>query len=311
MIYGTDVSNYQPINFLLELPGTSVRPVDFAIIKITEGASYTNPKWTGQRQWARDHGLSTGFYHFARPGSMTAQADWFLSRIALRPGDHLWFDWEDAGVSSAQKDEWIKYVQAARPGHRVGLYCNTSFWKNRDTSGFAGDGLWIATGGYPAGSPPIEAPWLIHQFSTEGDYDHDLAQFGDLDDMLTWAYGEDQTVALTAEDKAWIRAEIRAAVKEVVYQTDGFLVAPPDAADYNPDPASPGHYWRGDTHTAETTRASRAAVKAAAEILAQARANGAALTDIKTTLAALDLSGLPGAVAAKLSALRLKLEEQA
>lgn len=304
-IFGTDVSNYQPINFLLELPGTSVRPVDFAIIKITEGVSYTNPKWTSQRQWARDHGLSVGFYHFGRPGSMIDQANFFLSRVNLQSGDHLWFDWEDAGISSAQKDQWIKFVQEQRPGHRVGLYCNTSFWKNRDQSSFAGDGLWIATGGIPLGQPPIESPWLIHQFSTEGGYDHDWAQFGSRADMIAWANGNEEDVALSTDDKNWIKSTVEAAVdakiKALVYSQVWELdrMTPPagQATEANKT-------WMAQSLL-------RYACDRAAEDLAQSHANGASLTEIKMLIDALDLDQLPAVLVDRLTALRFKLEAQA
>jgi hypothetical protein len=308
MIQGYDVAGYQAAEFPLT-DTVNGRPVDFAIIKVTEGTGFTNTRWTQQRQWARDHGLSVGFYHFLHKGDTVRQADFFLSRMALAPGEHLWCDWETNPADGthppeSEKNQWITYVQQQRPGHRVGLYCNTSFWKTLDTSGFAGDGLWIATGGYAAGSPPVSAPWIIHQYSTADGIDHDVAQFSSRAAMTAWAGGEDD-VTLSDADKAWIKAT----VKEVVYQTDGILAAPPDASDYDPDPASPDHYWRGDTHVTAQTTAARAAVRAGAEILAQARANGAALTEIKNTLAALDLSSLPDAVAGKLAGLRIKLEE--
>lgn len=299
-IYGTDVSNYQPINFLLELPGASTRKVDFAIIKITEGTGYTNPKWTAQRQWARDHGLSVGFYHFARPGSMTAQADYFLSRVALQPGEHLWFDWEDAGISSAQKDAWITYVQEQRPEHRVGLYCNTHFWKNRDQSSFAGDGLWIATGGLPVGSPPIEAPWLIHQFSTEGGYDHDWAKFDSRADMIAWANGSEDDVALSTEDKTWISNEIAKQIKALVYSQVW-------EQDRMKPPAGQGTVENPTWHPQSLLRYTGERADA---VLAQARANGASLTAIMSALAAVDLDELPAEIAAKLSGLKFVLTEE-
>jgi GH25 family lysozyme M1 (1,4-beta-N-acetylmuramidase) len=304
-IYGTDVSGYQPINFALSLPETG-RRVDFAIIKITEGISYVNPKWTAQRQWARDHDLSVGFYHFARPGSMVDQADFFLSRVALQPGDHLWFDWEDAGVSGAQKDAWISYVQGRAPDHRVGLYCNTSFWKTRDTTSFAGDGLWIATGDIPAGDPPITSPWLIHQYSTAGGYDHDIAQFASKADMIDWARkGED--MAFTPEDKTWLKAEIRTALKELVYSQvwDQDRMVPPAGEDTPENPK-----WKPQSLVRYAGERAADAVIALEGVLAQSRFNGSTLTEIKTILAGLDLSGLPEAVAAKLATLRLKLEEE-
>jgi GH25 family lysozyme M1 (1,4-beta-N-acetylmuramidase) len=290
MIYGVDVSNYQPINFALTTPGDS-KPVDFAIIKVTEGVSVTNSRFTGQRQWARDHGLAVGYYHFGRPGDMIANADFFLSNLgAPAPGESLWFDWEDAGISSAQKDQWIKYVQGKIPGLRVGLYCNTDFWKNRDTSSFAGDGLWIATGGIPAGSPPIQSSWVMHQYSTAGNYDHDLAAFATKADMINWAGGD---VALSADDKAWLTAQLTA-TSLVDGKAHGV-----------------GYYL---AHGQQDQAA----------ILKQAQTNGSSLTTVKTALAdantkldtvtavlaTVDLSQLPAEIAAKLESLKLVVSVQ-
>jgi hypothetical protein len=313
MIYGADVSAYQPINFPLTTPSDN-HPVDFVIIKITEGMSTTagqgyNTKWTGQRLWARDHGLATGFYHFARPGSMVDQADHFLSQINLEPGDILAFDWEDAGVSDAQKDAWISYVQA-KTGHKVILYCNKDFWINRDTTSFAGDGLWIATGGIPAGSPGIKAPWLIHQYSTAGDLDHDLAQFASRDDMISWAGGD---MALTADDKTWftntIKAQVVAAIKAEAY---GAVVNKDAVRSPDDNPANPT--WALASYERE-------GYLRLLEILAQARSNGSSLTtintaltavgssldQINTTLSMLDLSHLPADIAAKIEALKISI----
>lgn len=315
MIYGTDVSNYQPINFALDLPGDSVHPVDFTIIKITEGTGYVNPKWTAQRQWARDHGMSVGFYHFGRPGDMVAQADYFLSKVMLQQGDHLWFDWEDAGISSAQKDAWISYVQGRAPGHRVGLYCNTSFWKTRDQSSFAGDGLWIATGGYPAGQPPIQSNWLIHQYSTAGNYDHDTAQFASRADMIEWAGGE---VALTDADKKYIKDTVVAAIRAEAYAaTIGKdAVRSPDDAPSNPTWATASYLRESYLRLLEIIAAEHTSASTAASILSQTQTNGGSstaaltqLTEIKAMLSGLDLSGLDDALAEKLTHFKVVLEE--
>lgn len=303
MIYGVDVSNYQPINFALTTPSDN-HPVDFAIIKVSEGVSVTNARLSGQRQWARDHGLAVGYYHFGRPGSMIANADFFLSKLGTpAPGESLWFDWEDAGISSAQKDQWIKYVQGKMPGFRVGLYCNTSFWKTRDTSSFAGDGLWIATGGIPAGQPPITAPWLIHQYSTAGDYDHDLAQFATRDDMISWAGGD---VALTD-------AEITKIATRVL-TLDGVIESPVDASDHDTNP-----WWTLESYVKDIGARTRKNTEDVAALKAQASANGSGITalgqaltaantkldTIASVLGSIDLSQLPEEIAAKLESLKL------
>lgn len=184
MIRGVDVSSWQPEEFTMALDG---QPVDFAIIKVTEGEEYVNPKWEAQRDWARLNGLSVGYYHFVRPGSVVTQADRFLETAQPDPGEHLWLDWEDAGVSSDQKDDFIRYLKEKAPRHRVGLYCNRNFWLNRDTSSYAGDALWIASHSVAPGTPGIEYDWLIHQYSADGGIDHNAADFPNRATMQAWA----------------------------------------------------------------------------------------------------------------------------
>lgn len=187
MIYGVDVSSYQPEEFPLTTPGG--KPVDFVIIKATQGLGYTNPRLQAQLDWARKNGLSVGFYHFADAGDIQKQADFFHAAIGprLRPGDHLWFDWEKRDIASIQKDAWIHRMQADFPGYRVGLYCNRDFWLNVDESSFAGDALWIADW-VGAGNPPrIEADWVIHQFVTDRGIDEDVADFASRGEMKAWA----------------------------------------------------------------------------------------------------------------------------
>lgn len=186
MIYGVDVSSYQPEEFPLTTPDG--HPVDFVIIKATQGLGYVNPKLQAQLNWARKNGLSVGFYHFGDAGDIDKQAGFFHATIGprLRPGDHLWFDWEKRDIASIQKDAWIHRIQANFPGHRVGLYCNRDFWLNVDESSFAGDALWIAHW-TEAGAPRIDAPWVIHQYSTTGAIDSDFADFASRAEMKAWA----------------------------------------------------------------------------------------------------------------------------
>lgn len=188
MIPGADIAGYQA-NSGWE------KGLDFVLIKATEGASFVNSKFQAQRDTATAAKLITGFYHFARGGSMTAQADHFLDVVGrpVRTGEILAFDWEDTAVSSAEKDAWIKYTKA-KSGRKVILYCNRDFWLNRDTSGYYGDGLWIADPDAPAGQPRVQAPWLIHQYSEVGALDHDVAQFANRAAMLAWAGGTTQGV---------------------------------------------------------------------------------------------------------------------
>ncbi|WP_329129719.1 GH25 family lysozyme [Streptomyces sp. NBC_01476] len=179
-VNGIDVASYQDTAY-------ATSGLGFVIVKATEGTSYVNPKHAAQIATGRQHGLVIGHYHFARPGSVSAQVSYFLQHAAPKAGDILAFDWEDTGVPDEDKDAWIKQAQKAAPGHRVLLYCNRDFWLNRDHTSFAGDGLWIADPGAPAGKPRVEHAWLIHQYSEAGGIDHDVADFAGKAAMQTWA----------------------------------------------------------------------------------------------------------------------------
>ncbi|MEU3460614.1 GH25 family lysozyme [Streptomyces sp. NPDC006733] len=132
-----------------------------------------------------------------------------------------------------EQDAWIRYARSRAPGHRVIFYCNKDYWFNRDTTSFAGDGLWIATGGLPAGSPGVKHPWLVHQYSSADDIDHNVARFTSRAAMETWAVGTTRT-GLTPEG---IRAVAAAVWNHRITSTRDKL--PQDAATYVA--ASDGH----------------------------------------------------------------------
>jgi hypothetical protein len=179
MLNGIDVSGYQ--SNTPDVSGSA-----FVFVKATEGTSYINPKQSDQAATARAAGAVVGFYHFARPGNIQAQAQYFVDNAASAEGDILAIDWEDSGVSCADKDALLKAVKALRPTHKVVLYCNTSFWKNIDTTSYVEDGLWIADYSHPAGSPNILHSWVFHQYSQTG-VDQDVANFANAAALTAWA----------------------------------------------------------------------------------------------------------------------------
>lgn len=181
MLRGIDVSSHQ----------SSFDPdgLDFVITKATEGRSYVNPRMSDQAKKARDAGCVVGFYHFLWPGNIKAQAEYFVSKAGERKGDLLAADWErtseGSAASNAQKDQFIREVKKLRPSHRVLLYCNRDFWLNRDTTSYAGDGLWIADY-VSAGKPRIQAKWRIHQY-TSNPLDKNVADFSSRAALRDWA----------------------------------------------------------------------------------------------------------------------------
>jgi hypothetical protein len=144
-----------------------------------------------QTSHAREAGAVVGFYHFLWPGNIQAQAEYFVSKAPEKAGDILVVDWENTSsgtrATCAEKDAFIRAVKKLRPAARVLLYCNVSFWKTRDTTSYAGDGLWIADY-VTAGKPRIEADWLIHQYTDEP-IDTNTAAFASRAAMKAWASG--------------------------------------------------------------------------------------------------------------------------
>lgn len=179
-VSGFDVASYNSTAY-------ATSDLSFVMVKATEGTTYVNPKHTAQVAHGRAHGLVIGHYHFARPGSMSAQADYFLSHAAAQPGDILVLDWEDGGVSNADKDAWIAHTRAAAHRHRVILYCNRDFWLNRDRTSVCGDGLWIADPEAAPGHPRVKHAWTFHQYGESQGTDLNVGNFADAAALKTWA----------------------------------------------------------------------------------------------------------------------------
>lgn len=196
----------------------------FVVVKATEGTGYVNPKYTAQIATSRASVAVVGHYHFGRPGSMSAQVDYFVAHTSIRPGDVLAFDWEDPGVSSADKDAWIRDLQARLPAHRIGLYCNRDYWINRDQGGFCGDFLWIADPSAPKGKPRIQSDWLIHQYSDAGGIDRDYSHLTAAQ-LSAWATGQTPNIQepdmpLTPADATLVANTLLALLKDDPTTTD-------------------------------------------------------------------------------------------
>lgn len=182
-ISGIDVADYQG-------PAPDLSGSQFVLIKATEGTSVVNADQDAQAAHARATGCLVGFYHFLHPGNIQAQAAYFVAQCESVPGDSLWIDWETVEdgthATAAEKDQALAAVKALRPDHRVGLYCNLTFWKTVDTTSDCGDGLWIADPDSPAGHPAVVHPWTIHQWGIRG-VDQDVANFPTVEAMRAWA----------------------------------------------------------------------------------------------------------------------------
>jgi len=93
------------------------------IHKCTEGTGYIDDKADNRFFLAKEAGLLWGLYHFARPGNMAAQVDFFLAAAAEISDAEtmLVLDWEDAGVSLDDAVEFLQLVEE-RSGRAPVLY---------------------------------------------------------------------------------------------------------------------------------------------------------------------------------------------
>lgn len=159
--YGVDVASYQPTG----LAAYHKAGASFAIVKLTEGTDYINPKAGAQVKSSRANHLYTHAYHFARFGASESQAKkeaaYFIKeakKFDISKKRMLWLDWEDGsgntvtGPKSSNTKAIMAFMEAVKAaGWRPGLYSGASLLRTAvDTSQVIkkyGTCLWVAS--YP------------------------------------------------------------------------------------------------------------------------------------------------------------------
>ena len=159
--YGVDVASYQST----DLSAYSKAGASFAIVKLTEGTDYLNPKASKQVDSSRASHLYTHAYHFAHFGSSVAQAKkeaaYFIKVAKFQKISQkrmLWLDWESGsgnivtGEKAANTTAILAFMQAVKAaGWRPGLYSGASLMRAAiDTKQVVkkfGTCLWVAS--YP------------------------------------------------------------------------------------------------------------------------------------------------------------------
>ncbi|MBT9018622.1 lysin [Lactobacillus delbrueckii subsp. bulgaricus] len=159
--YGVDVASYQST----DLAAYHKDGASFAIVKLTEGTSYLNPKAAKQVASSRANHLDTHAYHFANFGSSTTQAKkeaaYFIKEAKKQDISQkrmLWLDWESGsgnivtGAKSSNTAAILAFMDAVKAaGWRPGLYSGASLMRTAiDTKQVVkkfGTCLWVAS--YP------------------------------------------------------------------------------------------------------------------------------------------------------------------
>lgn len=159
--YGVDVASYQST----DMAAYHKAGASFAIVKLTEGTDYVNPKASKQVDSSRANHLYTHAYHFARFGSSVCQAKkeaaYFIKQAKkedISQKRMLWLDWESGsgntvtGPKAANTAAILAFMDAIKAaGWRPGLYSGASLLRTAiDTAQVVkkyGTCLWVAS--YP------------------------------------------------------------------------------------------------------------------------------------------------------------------
>lgn len=163
--YGVDVASYQPT----DLTAYHKAGASFAIVKLTEGTNYVNPKDTKQVASSRANHMYTHAYHFANFGYSVNQAKkeaaYFIreaKKQKISQKRMLWLDWEASsgnvvtGQKMANTAAILTFMEAIKSaGWRPGLYSGKSLMMTEiDTKQVIkkyGTCLWVAS--YPTMTP--------------------------------------------------------------------------------------------------------------------------------------------------------------
>ena len=227
MMDGIDIASYQRT-----LVPKKMATTDFVIVKATESNWYVNECFESHAAQTVAAGKKLGCYHFARPGSATEQARYFLGAIKKYIGKAvLALDWEENAVPLGPlwAKEWLDYVYK-KTGSKPVIYMSKSVCNAYDWSAVAKAGykLWVAQ--YPDYTPTgyLKKPWTdgspfgawgkptIFQYTSVGhvpgyggDLDLDLFYGGQID----WDYIAKGSAVKTAVTKVTTRKSVGVASK--------------------------------------------------------------------------------------------------
>lgn len=146
-----DASHYQGVVIWTGLK--SGYRLSVGVAKCTEGTTFTDSQFAGNKARIKAAALVFGAYHYARPNesSGAAQAKRFLAIAGLKPGDLAVLDLEaDGGLSQGPLNlwaaEWGDYCRTHAPGVTLVLYAGRGYVGNGTGRNLSAhfDYLWTA-----------------------------------------------------------------------------------------------------------------------------------------------------------------------
>ena len=202
-------------------------PMDFNIVKATQGVAYINPDFTRMAKATVDAGKLIGIYHYAEGKDAKAEADFFLRTIPGYIGKAvLALDWEGMQNPTFGTGRDVTWCKAfcdrvyEKTGVRCFIYMSKSVCREHDWKAVAKDyPLWCAQYASMNRTGYQDRPWTdssgfgawkgptIYQYSSRG------ALSGWWDNN-SWKYLDLDLAYLTADQwRAWAKARPK---KEVV-----------------------------------------------------------------------------------------------
>jgi GH25 family lysozyme M1 (1,4-beta-N-acetylmuramidase) len=181
---GIDVSHWQGAINWSQVYAAGKR---FAFVKVTESTTFLDNKYATNHAAARAAGIVVGGYHYAQPsatpGDAVAEADWFVTNLALLPGDmRPALDLETRnGLDVPTMQQWVRDFLGEvyrLTGKHATIYVSRAFW--RDSVGdipeaaLDGSALWLSKWNVTDPSPYVPASnwggngWSFWQYSGTG-----------------------------------------------------------------------------------------------------------------------------------------------
>ena len=182
--YGVDVANWQASD--VNYPN-----IKFALVKVTEGTGYVNPKASAQIKSAKAHGLLTGAYFYANhSGSVSRareEARYAVAKakaLGVPLGSYLADDFEQGdgnsvtGYTSSNTDAVLAAMAVIKEaGYKPLCYANASVLRNNLSASrivkIYGTCLWVAS------------------YKVSGRQDHaDFNYFPSMDGVAIWQFAD-------------------------------------------------------------------------------------------------------------------------
>ena len=170
---GIDVSYYQGV---IDWNRVKNDGVEFAFVRVSDGATFRDPKFEANWTGSQAAGVVRGAYQFFRPAQdIEEQAQIMIASLtAFTPGDlPPVLDVEVTGDLAAETiaeraRDWVDKVHRATGTSPI-IYTGKYFWRDEvgSPATFAPNPLWIAQ--YTRLCPALPAPWTTWSFWQETD----------------------------------------------------------------------------------------------------------------------------------------------